>query len=77
MMIEVIKYDMPCQNQAYPLNNNCICHNDVVLTGKGSCAGKDLIKDKPNKVNYRSTKGITKNNFKRNSRKELQAVYEV
>ena len=35
-----------CLNQACPLNENKKCKNDVVLNGKASCYGKDLIKDK-------------------------------
>ncbi|WP_294407369.1 helix-turn-helix transcriptional regulator [uncultured Clostridium sp.] len=47
-----INYTTPCYNQSCPLNKDCICINDVVLEGRGRCAGKDKVKKKSKKGNY-------------------------
>ena len=55
---KVTKYDTPCQNQACLLNKNCICHNDMVLAGRGSCEGKSKVKPKMPKGNWDDTKAL-------------------
>ncbi|BBK77717.1 helix-turn-helix domain-containing protein [Clostridium butyricum] len=42
-----INYTTPCHNQICPLCKNCICHNDVVLTGKADCVSKNKVAKKP------------------------------
>ena len=38
-----INYTTPCYNQICPLCKNCICTNDVVLTGRADCASKNKL----------------------------------
>lgn len=45
---EEIIYDTHCSNQRCPLCKNSICINDVVLSGRGSCASKDKFASKIN-----------------------------
>lgn len=42
-----INYTTPCYNQICPLCKNCICINDVVLTGRADCASKNKVSEKP------------------------------
>lgn len=48
----------PCLNEMCPLNKNKKCVNDLVLSGKAPCFGKDLVKPKEAKLNYRSTNAL-------------------
>ena len=59
-----INYTTPCRNQACPLNKDCICINDVVLSGKAGCDGKYLVKDKISWKRTRATKGVVVHNKK-------------
>lgn len=52
---EKINYNTKCLNQACPLNQDCICINDTVLTGKAPCYGKDRVKDKAKYKKMNST----------------------
>lgn len=45
-LIEEIIYKTPCYNQMCPLCKDCICINDVVLTGRADCASKNKISSK-------------------------------
>lgn len=51
-----INYTTPCYNQICPLCKNCICHNDVVLTGRADCASKNKISKKPFKFRNKNDK---------------------
>lgn len=44
-----------CLNENCPLNKDKKCINDVVLSGRAPCFGKDLIKSKQ-KINYDNIK---------------------
>lgn len=44
-----------CLNENCPLNKEKKCINDVVLSGRAPCFGKDLVKSKQN-INYSNTK---------------------
>lgn len=45
-----------CLNENCPLNKNKKCVNDIVLSGKAPCFGKELIKEKSAALNYRNIK---------------------
>ncbi|MBW6409013.1 hypothetical protein [Clostridium weizhouense] len=46
---------MKCLNQACPFNKECQCSNDIVISGKAPCYGKDLVKAKQGRINMSST----------------------
>ncbi|AIY82162.1 hypothetical protein U728_1115 [Clostridium botulinum 202F] len=46
---------MKCLNQKCPLNKDCKCDNDVVLSGKAPCFGKDKVQEKENRIKMNST----------------------
>lgn len=57
---EIIKENLatrPCLNEVCPLNKNKECVNDVVLSGRAPCFGKDKVQQKY-KINYQSTKAL-------------------
>lgn len=45
--VQKINYATPCYNELCPLCKNCICINDIVLTGKADCASKNKVAGKP------------------------------
>jgi transcriptional regulator with XRE-family HTH domain len=47
-----------CLNEACPLNKSKKCNNDVVLSGKAPCYGKDKVQLKEKKVKFNSTKAL-------------------
>lgn len=47
-----IIYDTPCKNQSCPLNKDCICVNDTVISGKAPCFGKHKVTSKRRKRRF-------------------------
>lgn len=57
-VVETRTSNLKCLNEVCPLNKSKKCNNDVVLSGRAPCYGKDKVQAKEKKVKFNSTKAL-------------------